>query len=136
MCNRKTMICHHQKTLWNHTDKWSAATSDGYKLFRRDRQGRRGSAVAVYVRECFDFVQLNARIDKVESLRVRRRGKVNKADILVGVCYGLPNQDEEADKVFCKLLGEVTILLGLSLVGNFDFADVCQKYRTDQEGRS
>ena len=32
---------------------WNAAM-DGYKLFRRDRQGRRGSGIAMCVRECFD----------------------------------------------------------------------------------
>lgn len=77
---------------------WSAATSDGYKLFRKVRQGRRGGAVAMLVRECFGFVQLNASIDKAESLWVRRWGKVNKVDILVGVCYGLPTQDERQIK--------------------------------------
>jgi len=29
------------ETWWNKTHNWSAATN-GYKLFRRDRQGRRG----------------------------------------------------------------------------------------------
>ncbi|KAK4827481.1 hypothetical protein QYF61_018781 [Mycteria americana] len=36
--------------------------------------------------------------DKVKCLRVRMRGKANKADILLGVCYRPPNQDEEAGK--------------------------------------
>lgn len=35
-------------------------------------------------------------------LWVRIRGKANSADIQVGVCYRPPNQDEEADQVFCK----------------------------------
>lgn len=32
---------------------------DAYKLFRRERQGRRGSGVALYFRECFDCLELN-----------------------------------------------------------------------------
>lgn len=28
------------------------------------------------------------------------QGKANKADILVGICYRLPNQVEETDKIF------------------------------------
>ena len=40
------------ETWWDHSHDWSAAM-DGYKLFRKDRQGRRGG-VALYVRECFD----------------------------------------------------------------------------------
>ena len=30
----------------------------------------------------------------------KSRGKANKADIVVGVCYRPPNQDEEADEIF------------------------------------
>jgi len=36
------------------------------------------------------------------------RGKVNKADILLGVCYRPPNQKEEADEAFYKRLTEVS----------------------------
>ena len=42
--------------------------------------------------------------DKVESLWVKIRGRADKADILVGVCYRLPNQDEETDEVFYEQL--------------------------------
>ena len=41
------------ETCWDDSHNWSAAM-DGYKLFRRDRQGRRGGGVALYGRECFD----------------------------------------------------------------------------------
>ena len=43
--------------------------------------------MALYDREGFDVVELKAGNDKVESLWVRIRGRANKADILVGVCY-------------------------------------------------
>jgi len=45
------------------------------------------------------------------------RGKANKADLLLGVCYRPPNQDEEADEAFCKRLAEVSQSLALVLVG-------------------
>jgi len=32
---------------------------DGYKLFIRDRQGRRGGGVALCIRECFDCLDLS-----------------------------------------------------------------------------
>ena len=38
--------------------------------------------------------------DKVESTWVRIRGKAKKVEIMVGVCYRLPNQDEETDEAF------------------------------------
>ena len=44
--------------------------------------------------------------DKVESQWVKIRGRADKADILVGVCYRLLNQDEETDEVFYEQLVE------------------------------
>ncbi|GAB0180519.1 hypothetical protein GRJ2_000517200 [Grus japonensis] len=96
------------ETWWDDSHN-RAAAMDGYKLFRRDRQGRRGGGVALYVKEDFDYLELNDGDDRVECLWVRIRGKANKADIMLGVCYRLPSQDEEADEIFYKQLGEVSI---------------------------
>lgn len=38
----------------------------GCQLFRRDKQGEGGSGVALYVRECFECLELNNGDDKVE----------------------------------------------------------------------
>jgi len=46
----------------------------GYRLFRRDRQGRRGGGVARYIRERFDCIALTVSDNVVESLWVRIRG--------------------------------------------------------------
>ena len=91
------------ETWWDHCHEWSAAM-DGYKLFRKDRQGRRGGGMALYVKECFEVTEFMTGDDKVESLWVKIRGRADKADILVGVCYRLPNQDEETDEVFYEQL--------------------------------
>lgn len=45
---------------------------------------------------CVDCLELNDGYDKVECTQVRIREKANKADIMVGDCYRLPKQDEEA----------------------------------------
>ena len=111
------------ETWWDDSHDWSAAM-DGYKLFRRDRQGRRGGGVALYVRECFVCVELGNYDDKVKCLWVRMRGKANKADILLGVCYRPPNQDEEADEAFYKQLAGVSQSLALVLVGDFNLPDI------------
>ncbi|KAK4818051.1 LOW QUALITY PROTEIN: hypothetical protein QYF61_004578 [Mycteria americana] len=94
--------------------------------------------VAMYVRECFDCLELNDGDDTVECLWVRIRGKANKADIMVGVCYRPPNQDEdeEADGAFYKQLGEVSQSLALLLVGDFNLPDVCWKYNTAERKQS
>ena len=111
------------KTWWDNLHNWSAAT-DGYKLFRRDRQGRRGGGVALYLRECFDCLELDDGDDSIEHLWVTVRGNANKAGIMVRVCYRPPNQGEEADEIFHKQLGEVSRLLALVLVGDFNLPDV------------
>ena len=71
---------------------------DGYKTFRKDREGRRCGCVALYVRECFDVTQLAAVDDKVESVWVRIKGRADMADILVGICYRPQNKDEEPNE--------------------------------------
>ncbi|GAB0204752.1 hypothetical protein GRJ2_002940800 [Grus japonensis] len=109
---------------------------NGYKLFRRDRQGRRGSGVALYVKECFDCLELDDGDNRVECLWVRIRGKANKADIMVGVCYRPAKQDEEADEILYKQLGEVSQSLVLFLVGNFNLPDICWKYNTAERKQS
>lgn len=76
------------------------------------------------VRECISVVELNAGSDKVDSLWVRIRGKANKADILVGVCYRSPNRDEEVDEALDKQMAEVTQLLAHVLIGKFKLPDI------------
>ena len=100
---------------------------DGYKLFGRDRQGRRGHGVALYAREGFDSLELDDGNYRVECLWVRIRGKANKADVMVGVCYRPPNQDEEADEVFSKWLGEVSQSLAFVLMRDFNLPDASWK---------
>lgn len=58
---------------------WSIET-DGYKLFRRDRQGRRGEDIAFCVKEWIDCTELSLNISNelVESLRAKIRGKPTK----------------------------------------------------------
>jgi len=71
------------ETWWDDSHDWTAAT-DGYKLLRRNRRGKRGGGVALYVRDCFDCIDLDDCDDKVESLWIKMKGKPNKADILLG----------------------------------------------------
>ena len=89
------------ETWWEHSHDWSAAM-DGYKLFRKDSKGRRGGGVALYVKECFEVIELMTGDNKVESLWVKIRGRADKADILVGICYRPPNQGEETDEEIAR----------------------------------
>ncbi|KAM9590888.1 uncharacterized protein ACIBXB_005928 isoform 1-T2 [Morphnus guianensis] len=58
------------------------------------------------------------------------RGKANKTDIVLGVCYRPPDQVEETDESFYKQLAVVSESRALVLVGDFNFPDVCWKYNT------
>jgi len=74
-----------RETWWDDSHDWSAVM-DGYKLFRRDRRGKRDGGAALYVRDCFDCTELNNSDDKVDCLWVKMRRKASKADFLLGVC--------------------------------------------------
>ncbi|RMC16647.1 hypothetical protein DUI87_06586 [Hirundo rustica rustica] len=77
---------------------------DDNKLFRRDKIGRRGGGVALYIKEVFDAMGIETKQDGLECLSVKINRKANKADILLGVCYRPPKQEEEMDNLFYKPL--------------------------------
>jgi len=88
---------------------------EGYRLFRRERQGRQGGDVALYVRERFDCTALTVSDDVAESLCVRIRWMGNKGDA-VGVYYLSPRQDFSTDESFCRQLGEISASVALVLM--------------------
>lgn len=63
---------------------------DGYRLCRRDRQGRQGGGVALYVREGLDCMALAAGDNTVESPWVRMKGKANMVNVVVGFTIVYP----------------------------------------------
>ena len=109
------------ETWWDVSHDWSEPI-DGYKLFRRDRQGRRGGAVGLYVRDCYDCFEHKCSEDSMECLCIRNRQKANWAYVVVGVYYRPPRQ---VDEIFYKHLGEISRSLALVLVGDFNFPDIC-----------
>ena len=59
--------------------------NDGYRLFRRDRQGRRGGGMVRYVKHGLDCMELQVGDGKIESLWVKIKGRTNKGDVVVGI---------------------------------------------------
>ncbi|KAK4806137.1 hypothetical protein QYF61_001060 [Mycteria americana] len=57
------------ETWWDESHDWSAAI-DGYRLFRREKQGRRGGGVALYIKKWIDCEELSLKNshEQVESL--------------------------------------------------------------------
>ncbi|PKU47386.1 adaptin ear-binding coat-associated protein 1 [Limosa lapponica baueri] len=120
---------------WDDLHDWSAAL-DVYKLFRRDRQRRRGGGVgggALYVREGYECQELIEGNSRVECLWVRIRGRANKADIVMGVCYRPPNQNLEIDEIFYKQLGDISRSLALVLGGDFNLPDISWEHNTTEK---
>ncbi|RMC09659.1 hypothetical protein DUI87_13445 [Hirundo rustica rustica] len=92
--------------------------------------------VALYIREAFDAMGIETNEDGVECLWIRIKGKANKADILVGVCYHPPNQEEEVDNLFYKQLENVSRSPALVLVGDFNLPDICWELNTAEKRQS
>ena len=92
--------------------------------------------MALYVKECFEVTELMTGDNKVESLWVKIRGRADKADILVGICYRLPNQDEETDELFYEQLAEAVQSPAFILMGDFNFPDICWEYNIAKKKQS
>ncbi|CAM2095472.1 unnamed protein product [Caretta caretta] len=104
---------------------------DGYKLFRKDRQGRKGGGVALYVREQYDCSELRYEtVEKPECLWIKFRSVSNKGDVVVGACYRPPDQGDEVDEAFFRQLTEATRSHALILMGDFNFPDICWESNT------
>lgn len=97
----------------------------GYKLFRRDRQGKRGGGVTLYIKrwiECEELPLKNSH-KQVESLWVKIRDRTNKGHLMVGVYYRPPDQGEPVDVAILLQLEEVSYLQAL-LMGKFNHPNV------------
>ncbi|XP_035169883.1 uncharacterized protein LOC118159406, partial [Oxyura jamaicensis] len=114
------------ETWWDDSHDWSVAV-DGYKLFRRDRRGRRGGGVALYVRKWIDCEELCLRNshDQVESLWVKIKDLSSKVYLVVGVCYRPPDQGESVDEAFLLQLQELSCSQALILMEDFNHPDIC-----------
>ncbi|CAM4495102.1 unnamed protein product [Caretta caretta] len=118
------------ETWWDNSHDWSTVM-DGYKLFRKDRQGRKGGGVALYVREQYDCSELRYETaEKPECLWIKFRSVCNKSDVVVGVCYRPPDQGDEVGEAFFRQLAEATRSHALVLMGDFNFPDICWESNT------
>ncbi|GAB0199842.1 hypothetical protein GRJ2_002449600 [Grus japonensis] len=123
------------ETWWEESCDW-CAVMDGYRLFRRDRQGRRGGGVALYVTEGLDCTELSVGNSTVESLWVRFKGQANKGDVIVGVYYRPPSQDNAINELFFNELREASRSTALVLMGDFNLPDVNWEHHTADTSRS
>ncbi|GAB0206424.1 tubulin polyglutamylase complex subunit 2 [Grus japonensis] len=83
------------ETWWDSSYDWSVGM-EGYRVFRKDRQGRRGGGIALYVNDQLECMELHLGMDKepTKSLWVRIKGRAGAGDIIAGVCYRPPDQGD------------------------------------------
>ncbi|TRZ06605.1 hypothetical protein HGM15179_020502, partial [Zosterops borbonicus] len=87
-------------------------------------------------REAFDAIDIETNDDEIECLWVRVKGKANKADIVLGVCYPPLDQEEEVNNLFYKQLENLSGSSALVLVGDFNLPDICWELITAEKKQS
>jgi len=96
----------------------------GYRLFRKDRQGRRGRGVTLYVNDQLECTEVCLGMD--EELTFRIKGRAGTGDIVVGICYRSPNQEGVAgEALYRQQVGAASRSQALVFMGNFNHPDIC-----------
>ncbi|GAB0182786.1 hypothetical protein GRJ2_000743900 [Grus japonensis] len=115
-----------RETWWDSSYDWSVGMV-GYRLFRKDRQGRRGGGIALYTNDQLECMELRLGMDEepTESLWVRIKGRTGAGDIIAGVCYRPPDQGDRADEAFYRQIGAASRSQALVLMGDFNHPDIC-----------
>ncbi|GAB0199646.1 hypothetical protein GRJ2_002430000 [Grus japonensis] len=114
------------ETWWDSSCDWSVGM-EGYRFFRKDRQGRRGGGVALYVNDQLECMELHLGMEEepTKSLWVRIKGRAGAGDIIVGVCYRPPDQGDRADEALYRQIGAASRSQALVLMGDFNHPDIC-----------
>ncbi|KAJ7422298.1 hypothetical protein WISP_38572 [Willisornis vidua] len=109
---------------------WGATSSSE----RTDRVGEMEGWL--YMLESLDSVELEVSNDQVKCLWTRIRGKANKVDNLLGVCYRPLKQDDEGDELFYKQLADVSKSPALVLMSDFNLPDICWELNIAEKRQS
>ena len=119
------------ETWWDESQDWSVAI-DGYRLFRRDRQGRRGKGFGLYFRKRIKCEELSLKNshEQVESLWVRIKDQGNQGNLVVGAYYRPPDQGKPIDEASLLQLQEASCSQAPTLQGHFNPPDICWKTST------
>ncbi|GAB0176868.1 hypothetical protein GRJ2_000152000 [Grus japonensis] len=98
-----------------------------------ERQGYGG--VALYVREQLECMELCLGMDDelTESLRVRIKEQTGMGDIVVGICYRPPDQEEQVDEALYRQAEAPSRSQALVLIGDLNHPDICRKDNTARD---
>ncbi|GAB0209762.1 hypothetical protein GRJ2_003441900 [Grus japonensis] len=68
--------------------------------------------------------------EPTESLWVRIKGSTGTGDIIVGVCYRPPNQEDQVDEALYRQIGAASRSQALVLMGDFNHPNICWRGNT------
>ncbi|WP_227645557.1 endonuclease/exonuclease/phosphatase family protein, partial [Klebsiella pneumoniae] len=86
------------ETWFDNSHDW-LATIQGYSLYRKDREDKKGGGVCLYVKDDIKVIRrddiTNGARKEVESLWIELQRDGCKGKVILGICYKPPNQREE-----------------------------------------
>ncbi|XP_059575008.1 RNA-directed DNA polymerase from mobile element jockey isoform X1 [Alligator mississippiensis] len=125
------------ETWWDSSHDW-AVHIEGYRLYRKDRVGKKGGGVALYVNEQYTstLIKTESEVEEVEGLWVRLHGGQRERDLVVGVCYRPSHQGEERDSGLLRQLSETIKAKEAVVMGDLNYPDICWETQTAKSHRS
>ncbi|KAJ7428091.1 mitochondrial fission process protein 1 [Willisornis vidua] len=111
------------------TCDWSALY-DGYRLFGRQRQGRRGRKVVLQVIEGLECMELTVGTGTIERPWVRIKGQTNNMEVIAGVCCIPPGEDDDTGKLFIQELRDTSKSTTPVLMGDFNLSEINWEHHT------
>uniref|UniRef100_A0A803JG40 Reverse transcriptase domain-containing protein n=1 Tax=Xenopus tropicalis TaxID=8364 RepID=A0A803JG40_XENTR len=112
------------ETWWDDKCDW-AVNLNGYTLFRRDREIKKGGGVCLYVKSDLKPCNKDITNENVESLwvEISVRLKVTKK-MIIGVCYKPPRIDEGDEAQLLLQMEEASKLGQVVVMGDFNYPDI------------
>uniref|UniRef100_A0A803JLE9 MORN repeat-containing protein 4 n=1 Tax=Xenopus tropicalis TaxID=8364 RepID=A0A803JLE9_XENTR len=112
------------ETWWDEKCAWTM-NLNGYTLFRRDREIKKGGGVCLYVKSDLKPCNKDVTNENVESrwVEISVGLKVTKK-IIIGVCYKPPRIDEEEETQLLLQMEEASQLCQVFIMGDFNYPDI------------
>ena len=97
---------------------------EGYSLFHKDRAGRKGGGVALYIRDGVKCIINNSiKVDNdTESLWVEAMG--SKGKLIIGVLYRPPNLSREDGEPLLREISRASRYSNVCIMGDFNFRNI------------
>ncbi|XP_053897559.1 uncharacterized protein LOC128844145 [Malaclemys terrapin pileata] len=112
------------ETWWTEDNQWDTIIL-GYKIYRKDRTGRAGEGMALYVKENVESNEvkiLSEFICSIESLWIVI--SCSNKNITLGIYYRPPDQDGDSDDEMLREIREAIKIKNSVIVGDFNYPHI------------